>query len=249
MQPPIFYASPQAINDGLITLDSRESHHAVKVLRLKVGSLVLVVDGLGSAYRGEIIKLGAGKKVLVKAFTSLRNFGEPNVIITLAGGLSTGHKFDTLVEKGTELGVKRLVPLITEKSKVKIDDYKKAKAKQARYEKIALSAMKQCRRAYRPEISLPVTFSTYLEEIDDDALNLIFHPDKSGESLYNLKTDKNIKRINIIVGPESGFSDKEIELSIKKGLLPITLGDRILRTENAGPVICGILMYLSGELR
>jgi 16S rRNA (uracil1498-N3)-methyltransferase len=249
MEPPVFYAPPENITEDGIELGTAESHHAQDVMRMTAGRLVIVVDGLGNAYRGEIAGKGRSKVVRVKVHSQIRNFGEPAAIVTLACGLSTGYKFDTVIEKGTELGVKRFVPLLTEKSKVKVDDPKRAASKVTRFEKVALAAMKQCRRSYRPEISFPVSFSEYVDQTDLSAANLIFHPSKDATSFDNLRLKSTVRRVNILVGPESGFSDSELELAAGRGYIPVHLGKRILRTETAGPVICALLLARLGEFR
>lgn len=249
MEPAIFYAEPARVTDTGVTLPRTEAHHAAKVLRLKKGDLVIVVDGLGSAYRGSISRLGRSGIVDVTFHSVTRNFGEPNVVLTLASGLSTGHKFDMIVEKGTELGVKRFVPIITEKSRVKIDDPGRARTKVARYEKVALASMKQCRRSYRPEISAPISFKDYLRELDSGSVNLIFHPSPPAGNIEDFPLDPGVKRVVIMVGPESGFSADEVAMAVDRGASPVSLGRRVLRTETAGPVACAIVMNKLGELR
>jgi len=249
MNHPIFFVETKNVNENQAVLDKDESHHAIKVMRLSLGAQVVLVDGFGTAYRGEVAKLGRNNPVEILIHSTLRKFGEPDAVVSLASGLSTNSKFDFVVEKATELGVKRIIPLLTEKSKIKLDDPKRLKSKQTRYEKIARSAIKQCRRSYIPEISLPVSFKDYLKEIDPNSLNLIFHPGKNARGLASIDFSKNPQRVNIIIGPESGLSEAEIELAKEKSIQAITLGSRIMRTETAGPVILGIIMNLLGELR
>ena len=248
MDLPIFYAPPENISEDMIALPDAESRHAVKVMRLKRGDLVMVVDGLGMAYRGEIRTVGT-KGVGVYIHSRLRNFGEPSFRLTLAAGMSAGDKFDTIVEKGTELGVKRFVPVISAKSKVKFEEPRRIKNRVSRLERVALSAVKQCRRSYRPDISAPVSFVEYLNQFDAEALNLIFSPDDKATPLDKITITPDLKRINLLVGPESGFSPDEIEMAVKVGFAPVSLGPRILRTETAGPAVCALIMFLTGELR
>jgi 16S rRNA (uracil1498-N3)-methyltransferase len=249
MEPPVFFVDPGSHADGLLTLPKTESHHALKVMRMKRGDLLIAVDGLGNGYRGEIVRTTREKLVEVRVHSQTRNLGEPGVILTLAAGLSTGYKFDTVVEKGTELGVKRFVPLITDKSKVSLDDPKRMRTKVTRYEKVALAAMKQCRRSYRPEITNPTSFTDYLKEIDTDAVSLIFHPSANAQPLDKAGLSSATKRVNIIVGAEPGFSPEEMHLAQEKGVQAISLGRRILRAETAGPVACALVMNALGELR
>lgn len=248
MDLPVFYAPPENVVKDTITLPDAESRHAVGVMRLKRGDLVMVVDGLGTAYQGEIRTAGA-KGVGVYVHSQLRNYGEPSFRLTLAAGLSAGEKFDTIVEKGTELGVKRFVPVVTVKSKVKLEEPKRIKNRVNRLERVALAAIKQCRRSYRPDISPPITLVEFLNQFDPEAMNLIFAPEKTAIPLDKVSINRDLKRVNLLVGPESGFSPDEIEMAVKVGFTPVSLGPRILRTETAGPAVCALIMYLMGELR
>lgn len=257
MELPIFYCPPERRRDDTIELPADESHHAVSVMRLSQADRVIVVDGVGTAYRGEIARIVSRKKVEVRLHLEIRNFGEPAVVLTLAAGLSVGSKFDTVVQEGTELGVKRFVPIISERSKVKLDDPKKASTKIRRLERVALAAIKQCRRSYRPDISLPVSFAEYMKQADSEDLKLIFQPgDRVAQqgrtwtaSLEHIPIDAQTKRITTLVGPESGFTPDEVDLAGKVGFISVSLGPRILRTETAGPVACALVMNMLGELR
>src|SRR5262245_201639 len=111
MQPPFFYVPLQAISDDTIILPTEEAKHAVTVLRLKRNDAVIVVDGNGMAYRGEISEAKTPKQVIVHITSTIRNMGEPHVRLTLAAGLSTGLKLDQVIQQGTEVGVSRFVPL------------------------------------------------------------------------------------------------------------------------------------------
>ncbi len=246
---PIFYCPPRRLHDDIVELPADESHHAVSVMRLSQGDRLIVVDGVGTAYRGEVAKIVGNKKVAVRLYLEIRNFGEPMVALTLVAGLSVGSKFDTVVQEGTELGVKRFVPVIAARSKVRLDDSKKVAARTRRLERVALSAIKQCRRSYRPEIALPITFAQYMKEVDAESLRLIFHPGGSPVSSVELPEITGLRRVTALVGPESGFTQDEVDLAVKAGFVPVSLGARILRTETAGPVVCALLMNMLGELR
>ncbi|MCK4606322.1 MAG: 16S rRNA (uracil(1498)-N(3))-methyltransferase [candidate division Zixibacteria bacterium] len=246
---PVFYAPPGHRSGDLIELPRSESHHALKVMRVKRGEIVVVVDGCGVAYRGEISGIVVRETVQVRIHAELRNFGEPLVRLQLAAGLSSVSKFDSLVQKGTELGVTRFVPLICRTAKVKLDDPKKAAARVRRLQKVALAAIKQCRRSLLPEITLPMTFDDLLLETDADSVNVIFHPSTTGTGLQDVLVGTKAKRVSILVGPESGFTSDEEEAAVEAGYRTVSLGPRILRTETAGPVACALVMSLLGELR
>ncbi len=246
---PVFYAPPDHRSDDLIELPVGESRHALKVMRARRGDMVIVVDGCGVAYRGEILGVVARETVQVRIHAELRNFGEPLVRLQLAAGLSSVSKFDSLVQKGTELGVARFVPLICRTAKVKLDDPKKAATRVKRLGKVALASIKQCRRSLLPQITLPMTLDDLLQETDADSVNLMFHPSKTGLALQDVLAGTDTRQVSILVGPESGFTSDEEEAAVKAGYQAVSLGSRILRTETAGPVACALVMSLLGELR
>jgi len=248
VEPPIFFAPPENIQADQIHLPAAESHHACDVLRLRSGALVIVVDGLGTAYRGELV-IESKKPSIVNVHAQIRNFGEPNCRLTLAAGLSAGFKFDEVVDKGTQIGVSRFVPVVTERSKVKMEDARRIALKTARLEKVALAAMKQCRRSLRPEIVAPMAIAQYLHLIDRDSFKLVFHPSNGARSLADVLPPELPKRITLLVGPEAGFTSDELSQATAKGFTSVSLGPRILRTETAGPVVCALVMERLGELR
>lgn len=248
MQPPLFFAPPERRDSDIITFPPEEARHALRVLRLEQGAIVIVVDGLGHACRAEL-GIVSGKEVTARVLSDIRDFGEPSVRVTLAAGLSVGTKFDSVVQRGTELGVSRLIPLLTEKSKVTIDDPRKERTRLARWRNVAVAAMKQCRRSYIPEIVPPTTYGSFLSQFERGDIGIIFHPGERSRSLERVDLPAQIKRLTIAIGPESGFSDSEIESAIRAGLVPVGLGRRILRTETAGPVALALVMARLGEFR
>jgi 16S rRNA (uracil1498-N3)-methyltransferase len=246
MEPPIFYAPPQNVIGNIIHLPGEEARHAVSVMRLHRGDVVMVVDGAGMAYRGELAELSRGK-VTLHIHSTFRNFGEPSVRLTLAAGLSAGEKFDSVVEKGTELGVKRFVPVISSKSKVRLESDQKVRSRVRRLERVALAAMKQCRRSYLPEIAVPLGLAQFLVEQNDDDLKLLFHLSPDGQGLENIDLAVESGRVTILVGPESGFSDPEVDMARGSGFVQLYLGSRVLRTETAAPVAVALVLQKLGE--
>jgi len=247
MLPPVFYVPPDRIENNTATLPSDEAKHAVRVMRLSVGAMIIVVDGLGTAYRAELTA-ASPRKVTARFHATVRDFGEANVHLTLAAGLSAGTRFDSVVQRGTELGVKRFVPLVTEKSKVVIADPRRARSRVTRLEKVALAAMKQCRRSIIPSIALPTTFDDFLSEHDTETTALVFHTGKQAGRFDDIFLDSQTRRITLLVGPEAGFTDDEAVRAIEAGFSPVSLGPRVLRTETAGPVVTALVMARLGEL-
>jgi 16S rRNA (uracil1498-N3)-methyltransferase len=248
MEPFVFYAPPESVNGEVIVLPKDEAHHAKNVLRLKEDSQVVVVDGLGMAYRGSLSGLSGRQDAVVNVQNVIRNFGEPFVKLTLAAGFSEGYKFDNVVSQGTEVGVSAFIPVITEKSKMKIGSTSKAAARTKRLERVALSAMKQCRRSFCPSIAPFVKFDEFLESIDQSSLNLMFHPEAAGNSFNRREEIGSFKKVNVLVGPESGFSDAEVEKAIATGFKTVTMGRRWMRAETAAPVASALVLSWFGEL-
>lgn len=248
MLPPIFFTPSDSIAGDLIKLPKEEAHHARTVLRLKENSQVIVVDGEGVAYKGTLNETGGRKDTIVSVHNIVRNFGETHVKLTLAAGFSEGYKFDNVVQQGTEIGVSRFIPVITEKSKIKISNQAKAMARIKRLERVALSAMKQCRRSYLPRIDAFRKLSEILENSDKSALNLIFHPDAAGNNFTVKEDSSSIKKVTVLVGPESGFTDAEVEQAVKAGFRTVRMGPRWMRTETAAPMACAVVLYYLGEL-
>ncbi|MBN2226566.1 MAG: 16S rRNA (uracil(1498)-N(3))-methyltransferase [candidate division Zixibacteria bacterium] len=242
----VFYVLPDRVGTEAILIDGQEAHHLQKVMRMKKGEPIMVVDGIGNAFRCEIEKLEK-KVVTAKILTRSRNFGEPLTRVTLAAGLSVGYKFDDVIQRATELGVARFVPLITEKSKVKIEDEKKAKAKVNRWNKVAVASIKQCGRAYLPAIETPVTLTRFLETHEDLGRVLLFDPNSGGVAVQQLELTRENGGLTVLIGPESGFSRAEVDLACVRGAQIVSLGGRILRTENAAPTALAVIMYTLGE--
>lgn len=246
MDAPVFYASPDLIDPPTIELPSDESRHARDVMRLRKGALIVVIDGLGRAYKGEIQTVGK-KAVTVNVISTVREFGEPMVHVTLAAGLSKGEKLDGVIQRATELGVSRIVPLLTEKSVIKLDDDKKVQSRIKRWSKVALASAKQCRRSVVPMIAEPLAVSKYLLDFEREDCGLFFHVSRDTMSWSDAEIPDGAKRVAVVVGPESGFSDNEAEMARNAGMTVVGLGERVLRTENAGPTAVALVMSRLGE--
>lgn len=233
--------------EGIITITGPEARHISSVLRLTKGALVRLTDGRGTAHICEIGDVG-GKKVTCRVIKTVRGGGEPRLSLSLAVGLSTGAKFDTVIEKGTEVGVSRFVPLLTEKAKVKPVDKGAMTRKLNRWRRIAEAAVKQSGRSVIPEIDEPVSFDDYIASCDP-AGTVIFHPADRADSLTEITGSATGDSLHLVIGPESGFSPGEMEMAAKRGIRAISLGDRVLRTETAGVVLAALVIYLHDSFK
>jgi 16S rRNA (uracil1498-N3)-methyltransferase len=224
-----FYCPPGKIAGNAILIDGEEFNHLVHVMRKKSGDEIRVVDGKGTAY--DVI-LGEMKKHTASGSVTVRyeRYNEPAIDVTLAVAvLKNPSKFDFLVEKVTELGVKQIVPILTERtipSHAKVD----------RWQKLALAAMKQCGRAFLPVVSKLMTLDEYISGFPPSEVQLIAHEQASDAPPLGSYLKKHDVSASLLVGPEGGFSEEEVERSVLKGWRPLYLGPRRLRTETAAVV-------------
>ena len=234
-----FYCPPEKISNNSLLIDGDEFAHLVHVMRKKEGDEIGVVDGRGTAYR---VRLGVLKKHMVHAdiLGTMPHHNEPSVDVTLAVGvLKNPSKFDFLIEKATEIGVKHFVPLLTHRtipSHAKVD----------RWQKLTLAAMKQCGRSYWPTVSKLMTLDELLTQRDQFDLNCVAHENPSGSTHIRKLITKKYGSILILLGPEGGFDDAEVQRCIESGFTHIYLGERRLRTETAAVVTAGFCLLSEG---
>ncbi len=225
-----FYCTPDKIADGHVLIDGEEYSHLVHVMRKKAGDEVRVVDGKGMAYDvvlGDIRK----KEVRARILASHQNHNEPGVHVTLAVGiLKNPSKFDFLVEKSTELGVREIIPLRTERT---IPSHAKAE----RWQKLALAAMKQSCRSYLPQVrDLTGLVDLLAAGVQYDG-KFIAHEKMEHRGDSARRGFAEGRSMIILVGPEGGFSDEEVKAAVNAGYAAVYLGERRLRTETAAVVL------------
>ena len=247
----IFYVLPERIDGNILTLTGEEFLHAKKVLRKKVGDVLVVVDGNGNEYTGLVVQAGR-TQIICKIEKIRRKPKEPFIEITIIQSVIKGSRFSTFVEKATEIGVHRIIPVITEHS-VKLE----GKQHVSRWQRIARSAMKQSGRSVLPEISPIVTFSECLDSIrnigckliaDTEQIDKAQHMNRIFDKISNNREISRMKTICAAIGPEGGFSHTEIDLALEHGFKPVTLGERRLRSETAGLVMVTMILLEAGEI-
>ena len=238
-----FFVEPTDVYDKEIIVSQKSDvKHIKKVLRMKVGDSVEISDGQVWEYEGEILVID-DDQVVVKIMDKQKFAREPEIDITLFQGVPKSGKMELIIQKNVELGVKKFVPTFMDRTVVSgIDKYKK---KIERYNTIAMEAAKQCRRGIIPVVTDPVKFNSVLEELSEFDIVLFPYENENNftikDYLSNLK-DKP-KKIAIIVGPEGGFSDNEVNSLKEKNIYSVTLGNTILRTETAGMAAVAMTMY------
>jgi 16S rRNA (uracil1498-N3)-methyltransferase len=232
-------------NRGLVT--GQELQHLRRVLRLAPGDNITVFDDTGREHDAVIRSYGDDSAAIeiIRSYEAQR---ESALDLTLAVGLTKGSKMDFTVEKATELGVRAILPFVSAHAVPKLDERKIA-ARSVRWEKIALSAAKQCRRTQVPKILPLCGFQELLEQARPDALKLFFWEGEPRHSLRRVQEQRqDVKSILMAIGPEGGFSPREAALAEEHGFLPVSLGRRILRAETAVVSAIALAQFIWGDL-
>jgi 16S rRNA (uracil1498-N3)-methyltransferase len=246
MQRHRFYAAPSSFTETSVRLDSDEAHHLTRVLRLGSGARAFVFDGEGVEHECEVARV-AKHEVDLNLLRRLDDVVESPLRLTLAQALIKGDKFDWVIQKATELGATRIVPLITEHSDIKRAEERTGQRLQ-RWRRISLEALKQCGRRRLVEICEPAPFDEFCGSAARDAC-LIFS-ERSGGSLAEVSAKlRDANQLSLCVASEGGWSERELQMAASCGLTPVSLGSRILRTETAAIVAVSLAQHLFGDLR
>ncbi len=232
-----FYISPEKVLHGVITIGGDESKHIVRVLRKKSGDRIYITDGNDTMYEAVITEFGK-KDVQCEIAAIHRKYNEPSIEVTLAVSLlKNPARFDFLVEKTTELGVRTIIPLRCQRTIPRSE-------KHDRLEKLALSAMKQCGRSWLPRVKEVQTFDELIGNSQHWMAKLIPHEkaDPSQTISSELKHFDDVRSFLIAIGPEGGFTEEETSNALKAGFKPVSLGMRRLRSETASIVAMAELL-------
>lgn len=238
-----FVDDPGAFSDRSVVITGEDVNHVKNVLRLKENDELIVSDGRGRDYHCRISGI-TNEEVVADICDICDNFSELSTEITLFQGFPKGDKMELIIQKTVELGVTRIVPVMTKRTVVKLDD-KKAKKKTERYNMIAESAAKQSGRGMIPEVTMPISFAEAVSMAEKLDMNIIPYEEAEGVEYSRniIKSIKGKKSLGIFIGPEGGFAREEVEKALDAGASAITLGHRILRTETAGMAVISIIMF------
>lgn len=229
---------------GQIQINKDDEKHIKNVLRMKVGETLILVDNKGESAFCEIVSFSDGLSVVVKEFLQEQN--ETALHVILGQGLGKGDKMDFVVQKAVELGAKEIVPLALEHC---VPSYvnDKAKGKSERWRKIAREAAKQCQRNIVPKVHEVMSLAEALNSFSPDA-GIVFYEQEQANGLRSVLAEhKHAKTIFLLIGPEGGLSEKEVDLCQKAGFISASLGKRILRTETAAVAALSVVMYELGD--
>jgi len=229
-------------------LSSDEARHLRDVLRLKHGDEVYVFDGTGKEFRCTIAQLNRKEVTLENCEQVDPAHPESPLQLTLAVALLKGEKFDLVVQKATELGVDRIVPVTTQYADIQLRDPADADKRVSRWRRIALEAAKQCGRAKVPEVRMPVTFDS-LMTTSDESLRLMFSERKVKTLSDSLLVNPPPTSVSALVGSEGGWSDEEISQASAAEWKVVTLGGRVLRAETAAIAVSVLLQHVYGDLK
>jgi 16S rRNA (uracil1498-N3)-methyltransferase len=235
-----FYAHPSTLHDEHLILDISETRHLRDVLRLADGANVVVFDGQGNEYSCTVAEIKKNETDLLVLKQQDATSPESTLDLTLAGAMLKGEKFDLVVQKAVELGVRQLIPLRTGRTDVKSKDSVK---RVLRWRKIVLEASKQCGRAFLMSIVEPVDYEVFLSMTD--AKQTIMFSERDGESLPKKIMEK---KITAVVGPEGGWDDVELAAARSAGIQVVTFGGRTLKADTAAIAFAAILENRFGDI-
>ena len=240
-----FYVSPNQILNDIILISEEEKHHIVNVLRLKPNEHVKIFDGHGNEYLAKLQHFN--DDTVVAEILEHKKIPPPKPTVTLFQGLPKFDKFEQLVQKTTELGVSEIVPVLCQRSVPKLKRDTSVK-RVSRWQRIANEASKQCGRVYLPKVREITEFNECCAKLNFDLSLILWEEERNigFQSILNQNSDTG--RISLFVGPEGGFSPEEVDIATAAGVIPVTLGSNILRTETAAIVGVALILYELGEL-
>lgn len=225
-------------------ITGEDAVHITKSLRMSVGELITVCDKQKIEHLCKIIRI-TPDGVLVKAVSEAECTNEPATEVTLFAALTKGDKFEAVIQKSVEIGVHKIIPVLTDRC-ISRPDAKNASKKVLRYRKISEQAAMQSHRAVIPEITEIVELKKASQSLSCFDRTILFY-EGGGEPLKNIITP-NDKKIAIFTGPEGGFEEREVALLTEKNAVCATLGKRILRAETAPLVALSAIMFHTGNL-
>ncbi len=241
MRIPRVYDNQPLREGAEICLGEFAASHLGRVLRMPVGAELVVFNGEGGEYPAVLTEVSK-KRVVARLAACTDRASDSSLKIHLGQSLSRGERMDYAVQKATELGVTQLTPLFSERSEVRLKGDRLVKKRQ-HFQQVAISASEQSGRCRIPVVEPPVTLSEWLS-VTDAELKLVLDP-RAPRALSSFETPSSVA---LLIGPEGGLSEPEVEQAEAAGFLPIALGPRVLRTETAPVAALSLLQYLWGDL-
>ena len=232
------FVPPAKLTAERLTITAADHRHLARVLRAQPGDTVTLFDGVGNEVEARVTRVGRADTELLLGAPSAHSGAPREPLLVLLTAVPRGPRMDLLVEKTCELGVSRIVPVLTERSVVRSDA-----ARRGRWEKIAREAARQCGRADVPEVDAPIALATALTAPDLPRRRLMAWEGEGGGAALRSRPDGG-EPTALLVGPEGGFTTAEVEAARHAGFDTITLGHRILRVETAAMVAVALVRDL-----
>jgi 16S rRNA (uracil1498-N3)-methyltransferase len=211
----------------------------------RVGSIITLTDPEGNDFRGRVTFLSKDEASIF-IFDAFPSPTESSLEIILLQALPEKERMELIIQKATELGISAILPFQSERS-ISLKEREAKQKKAHRWQHIAIKAVQQSRRAKVPYVGKCRSFQEVLEDCWEDGLKILLW-EMGGENLKGVLKRSPTKKIYVMVGPEGGFTDREVKLAKERGFIPVKLGQRILRTETAAIALVGILQYELGDL-
>ncbi len=242
-----FFIPANSIHDQRVVLRGTLVHQIRDVLRMQIGDQVILLDNSGFAYQAELVTLDRDT-VRARIIERWQLDTEPATRITLYQGLLKGQKFDWVLQKGTEIGISAFVPVLAARCVVgSLNDVSETRLE--RWERIIVEAAEQAGRAILPHLGTPTLFAHACGQARRSGLALIPWEEERNRTLREaLQIIPRPKEINLFIGPEGGFAEDEIIMAQENGIVPVSLGPRILRAETAGLAAAAAILYELGDL-
>lgn len=242
-----FFIKRDNIFKGGITIEGDDVQHISRVLRLGEGDRLTLCDGEGTDYLVSIESMSKNS-VRTSIIAKEPSKAEAAIKAVLYQGIPKAAKMELIIQKCTEMGISRIVPVSTVRTVVKLETEKDERKKVERWSKIAEEAGKQSGRGIIPRVEMPMTFEQALEDAKSLELAVIPYELESANSIKAVLSQKAAASIGFFIGPEGGFEAAEIQKAQETGIVPVTLGKRILRTETAGVAVLTCIMYEYGQM-
>jgi 16S rRNA (uracil1498-N3)-methyltransferase len=237
----VFVEEPLAVGQPC-TLQGTAANHVMRVLRLREGDALTLFDGRGGEYAARVT--GFRKDSVQAEVTEHRAVERESPLhLTLAQGISRGERMDWVMQKATELGVTRIVPVITERTMVKLDE-RQSERKLQHWRGIVIAACEQSGRNRVPEVAQPASYHDVIQSFDPSTTRVLLSPTGTLRASELARSE----RMAMLIGPEGGLSEREQEAAVAAGFQPVRMGPRILRTETAAIAALAALQHDFGDL-
>jgi 16S rRNA (uracil1498-N3)-methyltransferase len=237
---PRFFIAPSQVSGSRISVTDEDVRHISAVLRMKTGDALILCDGQGAEYQVTIAEISKSEIKTDIVSQTRREITAPR--LTLGQGLPKSDKMDWIVQKATELGVSNIIPLVTERTIVKIRDEEK---RISRWQKICREAAMQSNRPDIPQVERILALRDFIFSLNPEPGTLLLIPWEEGTQPLKevLRQAPDAQHIIVLIGPEGGFSSAEASMAREKGFHAVSLGPNILRTETAAIAVLGMIGY------